>query len=229
MEMEQFNVVERLAELPLPELRRIQEKASELLMKGAERGVGGAGMKKTRLCGACGNVGHNKANKLCPNYSETQRKRKKEKKLQRRKEKEERKRAKKRERSSSVVIDIDFDQYRYESRRGDSERGQEVGSVLILNGERINLDENNDNDNNDNNDNNESCVYFQESKLDGEQLSHLQTMTHCSICLQKFKVDQNVVRMNCMCLYHSDCAYAWWDSSQKISCPSHAYLCLASE
>lgn len=222
----EFNVIDQLAHLPLDDIRRIQEKATEILRSNS-------GTKKVRSCGACGGIGHNKSNKACPRFAETQRKRKreKEKELERKKEKEERKRAKKRERESGEsVFVVDFDQYRYRCHDSANENvviwdgvgddgpggpGGESGG----DGGEVDAHQGNDGLQHEG-------VYFQESKLDEAQSLYLKTNNPngCAICLQNFKTNEDVVRMNCLCVYHSDCAYAWWDSSQKTSCPSHPYL-----
>lgn len=113
--------IDQLNKLPHSEIIKIQNKTAEIL-----------GKKKTRMCGACGECGHNKSNKLCPKYEDTKRERKREKKRERKREKEERKRAKR----LHSDLAIDFDEYRY---RGNDE---EVGAndvSIILNGEEIYL------------------------------------------------------------------------------------------
>lgn len=201
--------IEQLTQLPHSEIVKIQNKATEIL-----------GKKKTRICGACGECGHNKSNKLCPKYEDTKRERKREKKRERKREKEERKRAKKRQASG---IEFDFDQFRYHAANAD-DNDNDTNISIILNGEEI-YHAGDDDGREEREAEVTGNIYFQESKIDATQEAYLKTnQAQCLICLQEFKINQSVVRMNCLCLYHSDCAYAWWDKSENISCPAHAYL-----
>ena len=43
----------------------------------------------------------------------------------------------------------------------------------------------------------------------------------CAICLGEFEAGQAAMRMNCFCLYHSECICAWFAKSKKNSCPTH--------
>lgn len=45
----------------------------------------------------------------------------------------------------------------------------------------------------------------------------------CPICLVEFAPGQSAVRMDCWCLYHSDCLTAWWDKKGESTCPTHIF------
>jgi hypothetical protein len=60
-------------------------------------------------------------------------------------------------------------------------------------------------------------VYFDEMKADDVFVAHNQTNT-CLICLEGFNVGASVIRMNCMCLYHSACIYSWWAKKKELLC-----------
>ena len=44
----------------------------------------------------------------------------------------------------------------------------------------------------------------------------------CAICLGEYKCGEEMIRMQCFCLFHSSCVRLWWNKKEgKIECPVH--------
>eukprot|EP01117_Protostelium_nocturnum_P007637 TRINITY_DN2739_c0_g1_i1.p1 TRINITY_DN2739_c0_g1~~TRINITY_DN2739_c0_g1_i1.p1 ORF type:complete len:142 (+),score=39.72 TRINITY_DN2739_c0_g1_i1:93-518(+) len=57
----------------------------------------------------------------------------------------------------------------------------------------------------------ESIDYCLENEQKGEE---------CKICFEDLGKGQHATRMDCMCLYHSQCIKGWWKEDKK-QCPIH--------
>ena len=175
---------------------------------------------KQRLCSACGNVGHNRSNKLCKKFKKTQKKRKKEKKKREKRQREE-------EGQQSEWEMIFLQEYvNTHQRENERENERENGLEIDVYNERADSEDEKNNSSvvsdeqgGEQGDEYDDGVYL-ESKLDVdlEKWVHKNNVA-CIICLQGFKLNENVVRMQCACLHHSACVKKWWKTKGDISCP----------
>lgn len=86
----------------------------------------------------------------------------------------------------------------------------------------IDLEEYSNAEENEVSENGENGVYFDERQVDAVFESINKDNT-CMVCLEGFYSLQKVVRMNCLCLYHSECIYPWWSKKNAFVCtlPAH--------
>jgi hypothetical protein len=43
----------------------------------------------------------------------------------------------------------------------------------------------------------------------------------CPICFVEFAGGQSAIRLDCFCLFHTDCATAWFEKKGSQECPTH--------
>ena len=43
----------------------------------------------------------------------------------------------------------------------------------------------------------------------------------CTICFDTFEEGDKIVRLDCWCIYHKDCAQEWFDKVKQTACPVH--------
>ena len=61
-------------------------------------------------------------------------------------------------------------------------------------------------------------------ELTGEYYSftlHTTLEGECGICYEDFEVNQEVARLDCLCVYHKACISSWYRRSGEKRCPLH--------